>query len=46
MNLSRFTAGLRGRLLLAVGIPLLFAIGAEIFVRNRLRIVHDRVATT
>jgi simple sugar transport system permease protein len=32
--------------LMLQGAILLFAIGAEIFVRNRLRIVHDRAATT
>ncbi|MBP7586655.1 MAG: diguanylate cyclase [Thermoanaerobaculia bacterium] len=37
MNLSRFTAGLRGRLLLAVGIPLLFAIGAGVALFFALR---------
>ncbi len=37
MKLSRLTGGLRGRLLLAVGVPLLFAIGAGVALFFALR---------
>lgn len=37
MNLSRFTAGLRGRLLFVVGVPMLFAVGAGVAVSFSVR---------